>query len=134
MQKFELEQKLVHKGLALATARNKKVLSDVIYDGMHEYGYTPAEIMMNALASCITINTQKFADKMKVNYDDLKVKVTSYRQEEPPKIVKMEYEVHIKTDADKEKLDKLIQYAVKYSTVYNTLKDAIEINGKVEAY
>jgi uncharacterized OsmC-like protein len=133
MQVYTLKEKLVGKGVALSEARGMKVFSDVIYDGPHEYGYTPAEIIMNGLASCILINTQNFATKMKVDFKDLKVIVTAYRQEkQPPSIAKMEYKLFVKTNAPKEKFYKVLDYALKYSTVYNTLKNAVEITGDIE--
>jgi putative redox protein len=134
MQVFKLEERLVGKGVALAESRGMKVFSDVIYDGPHEYGYTPAEIIMNGLASCILINTQNFATKMKIDFKDLRVAITAYRQEkQPPTIVKMEYKLFIKTNAPQEKVNKVLYYALKYSTVYNTLKNAVEITGYIES-
>ncbi len=38
----------------------------------------------------------------------------------------------MKTDGSEEQLEKLFDYTAKYSTTYNTLKDSVEIVGKIE--
>ncbi|WP_456398903.1 OsmC family protein [Mesoaciditoga sp.] len=132
MEKYELEEKLIEEGLALTSARGIKQLTDAIPEGEHTYGYSPAEIVMNSLASCLMVNIQKFSKKMRLAIDGIDVKITGYRRSNPPKIIKMEYIVFLKTNAEKQKIDRLMEYALKYSTVYNTLKDAVDITGKVE--
>lgn len=134
MKIFKVNEKLIEDGIALADARNIKVISDVKDDGTHPYGFSPAEIIGNALGSCLLINAQRMAQKMKMNFSDLSVDLQVYRQEEPPKVVRIEYTIHIKTDGSEEQLEKLFDYTAKYSTTYNTLKDSVEIVGKIEKY
>ncbi len=132
MKIFKIEEKLVEDGIALANARGIKVISDVRDDGTHPYGFSPAEIVGNALGSCLLINAQRIAKKMRMNFSDLSIDLQVYRQEDPPKVVKIEYTIHIKTDGSEEQLEKLFDYTSKYSTTYNTLKDSVEIIGKIE--
>ncbi|WP_036224479.1 OsmC family protein [Mesoaciditoga lauensis] len=132
MEKYELEERLIEEGLALTSARGIKQLTDAVPMGEHVYGYSPAEIVMNSLASCLMVNIQKISKKMRLVIDGIDVKITAYRRSNPPKILKMEYLVSLQTNVEREKIDRLMEYALKYSTVYNTLKDAVEITGKVE--
>lgn len=132
MEKYELEGRLIESGLALTTARGIKQLTDVIPNGKHIYGYSPAEIVMNSLASCLLVNIQKISQKMRIEINNVDVKITAYRRETPPKIMKMEYTVFITTSAERQKIDRILEYALKYSTVYNTLKEAVKITGSLE--
>jgi uncharacterized OsmC-like protein len=132
MKVFKIKETLVEDGIALAGARDIKVLSDVRDDGTHPYGFSPAEIIGNALGSCLLINAQRIAKKMRMNFSDLSVDLQVYRQEEPPKVVRIEYVIHINTNGTDEQLEKLFDYTAKYSTTYNTLKDSVEIAGKIE--
>lgn len=132
MKVFEIKETLVGNGIAITDARDIKVISDVRDDGTHPYGFSPAEIIGNALGSCLLINAQRIAKKMRMNFSDLNVDLQVYRQEEPPKVVKIEYVIHIKTDGTDEQLEKLFDYTAKYSTTYNTLKDSVEIVGKIQ--
>ncbi len=132
MEKYELEEKLIESGLALTKARGIKQLTYVMPEGKHTYGYSPAEIVMNSLSSCLLVNIQKISEKMRVKIGNVDVKITAYRRENPPKIVKMEYVVLINTCVERQKIDRVLEYALKYSTVYNTLKDAMEITGSLK--
>ncbi|MCL4407034.1 MAG: OsmC family protein [Thermotogae bacterium] len=132
MKIFKIKETLVEDGIALADARDLKIISDVRDDGTHPYGFSPAEIIGNALGSCLLINAQRIAKKMRMNFSDLSVDLQVYRQEDPPKVVKIEYTIHIKTDGSEEQLEKLFDYTSKYSTTYNTLKDSVEIVGKIQ--
>ncbi|BBJ29035.1 OsmC family protein [Athalassotoga saccharophila] len=132
MKTFKIKEDLVQDGIAIAQARDIKVISDVRDDGTHPYGFSPAEIIGNALGSCLLINAQRIAKKMRMNFSDLSIDLNVYRQEDIPKVVKIEYTIHIKTDGSEEQLEKLFDYTSKYSTTYNTLKDSVEIFGKIE--
>ncbi len=132
MKIFKVNEKLVEDGIALVDARNIRIISDVRDDGTHPYGFSPAEVIGNALGSCLLINSQRIAKKMRMNFSALSIDLQVYRQEEPPKVVRIEYTIHIKTDGSEEQLEKLFDYMTKYSTTYNTLKDSVEIVGKIE--
>lgn len=132
MKTFKINEKLVEDGVALVKARNIRIVSDVRDDGTHPYGLSPAEMIGNALGSCLLINSQRIAKKMRMNFSALSVDLQVYRQEKPPKIVRIEYTIYIKTDGSEKQLEKLFDYTTKYSTTYNTLKDSVEIVGKIE--
>lgn len=132
MKIFKVNEKLVEDGIALVDARNIRIISDVRDDGTHPYGFSPAEVIGNALGSCLLINSQRIAKKMRMNFSALSIDLQVYRQEEPPKVVRIEYTIHINTDGSEEQLEKLFDYTAKYSTTYNTLKDSVEIVGKIE--
>ncbi len=132
MRIYKVEEKLVQDGIAVTSARDIRILSDVKDDGIHTYGLSPAEIMGNALGSCLLINAQRISKKMRINFSHLSAELQIYWQKDPPKVSKIEYVLYIKTEASDDQLEKFFHYTLKYSTAYNTLKDSVELIGNIK--
>jgi putative redox protein len=133
MRIYEVKEEFLKRGVALTSARNIRIVSDVMDDGTHPFGLAPAELLGNALGSCLLINSQKIANKMRVNISNASVDLKVYWQENPPKVFKIEYVFHLNASGiPEEKLNKLLEYTLKYSTTYNTLKESVEIVGRFD--
>ena len=132
MMVFEVDEKLAGKWIAVSSARDVRVISDVGTEAKHPYGFSPAEMIGSALASCILINAQKMAPVLGIDFSSMEIKVKVYRDEGVPRITKLEYVFLVGTEAHDEKLKALNERALKYSTTYNTLKDSVDISGTIE--
>lgn len=107
----------------------------VVMDGPSEYGGTeggskPMELVLIALGGCTGMDVVSLLDKMKVNYDDLKIEVSASREEDHPKIFT---EIHIKYkiwgDVPEEKVKKAINKSQeKYCSVSEILQNSAEVN------
>ena len=57
--------------------------------------------------------------------------MTGVRQDQPPQLVSVTYQLTIHTDAAEDRLTRLVETAQRNSTVYQTLALAIPVSGTV---
>ena len=68
---------------------------------------------------------------LKLEIRGVEVSVHGARQDSPPKMVSLTYELIVDTDADDHKLDLLHQNVRKYGTIYNTVAEATRLEGRI---
>jgi len=66
-----------------------------------------------------------------LNIDYAEIEVTATREEKPPRIVEINYLLKVKTTEDEKKLALLQKNLEQFGTIFNTLKLACPINGKI---
>lgn len=96
------------------------------------YGFNAVETLLSALGSCLLTNVNDFSSKLRLNIKEARVYLTALRNDRPPKVASIEYELMFDSPDSIEKLEELHSYCKKWGTVYNTLADAIPINGKLK--
>jgi len=93
---------------------------------------SPAELLVAAFAACCLKNIQRFSDMMKFTYHDAGITVNAQRQDKPPMINELSYEIVIKSTDPKLNSDLLLRNIQKYGTIYNTLNTVCEITGSIK--
>lgn len=61
----------------------------------------------------------------------VEVDVFGVRQDKPPTLTEIRFEMRIRTDVDEEKLRRLLGLAERNSTVVSTLRLAIPLSGQI---
>ncbi|TCS71744.1 putative OsmC-like protein [Sulfuritortus calidifontis] len=89
----------------------------------------PAELLLAALAGCIAKGIERVAPLLQFRFSGLEVRVSGVRQESPPKLVAIAYEVVVDTDETDRRLELLHENVKKFGTVYNTLAPGTELSG-----
>lgn len=89
----------------------------------------PAELLLAAVAACILKNMERIAPMIQFAYDGVTVKVHGVRQDSPPKMSRINYEILIDTDENDRKLELMHDNIRKYGTVYNTVAPGTELTG-----
>jgi uncharacterized OsmC-like protein len=98
----------------------------------HDTVAGPAELLVSAFAACCLKNVERFSSILKFEYESANIQVKGERQDRPPKIVKLTYELEIKSEDANLKLDLLHRNIQKFGTIYNTLKGTCAIVGKIK--
>ena len=91
----------------------------------------PAEILCSSFAACCLKNVSRFKEMLHLNIDYAEIEVTAMREEKPPRIVEINYLLKVKTTEDEKKLALLQKNLEQFGTIFNTLKLACPINGKI---
>jgi putative redox protein len=113
---------------------------EIIIDTKKEFGGydsapSPMKLLLFSLGSCTLMDVISLLDKMKVDYDDIKIKVSGERRDEHPKIfknIKIKYTIYGK-DPDESKIKKSIDLSIeKYCSVHVMLKKSTEISNSFE--
>lgn len=89
----------------------------------------PAELLLAAVAACILKNMERIAPMIKFNYTGVSIKVHGVRQDSPPKMSRIDYEIVVDSDENDRKLELMHENIRKYGTVYNTMAPGTELTG-----
>ena len=93
----------------------------------------PADVLSAALCACILKNVERFSHLLPFTYESARVKVAAHREEPPPHIARMHYELEITTDEPEARLELLHRNLQKFGTITNTLSKACEVTGSIHA-
>lgn len=93
----------------------------------------PADILCAALCACILKNVERFSHLLSFSYQSATVKVVAVREDPPPRIVRMTYELEVRTGESQAHVDQLHRNIQKFGTITNTLGKACELTGTIRA-
>ena len=93
----------------------------------------PADLLVSAFAACILKNVERFSGLLPFSYEQASVRVTAERDENPPRMAAIRYELTVVTDEPQRRLDLLHRNIVRHGTIFNTLAAACEVTGTVTA-
>jgi uncharacterized OsmC-like protein len=88
--------------------------------------FNPAEMLLASLAACILKGRERIIPML-----DFDVAIRGTRQDSPPKMTQIEYEIVVDTDETDQRLELLHRNLQKYGTIYNTLAGATELSGSI---
>lgn len=93
--------------------------------------FNPAELLLAALAACMIKGIERVTPMLKFDLRGVEIKLHGVRQDSPPKMVSINYELIVDTDEDDHRLDLLHLNVRKFGTITNTLADATDLTGRI---
>jgi putative redox protein len=99
--------------------------------GSGEAGLNAAETLMAALGTCLLTNMNALAQKMHLQIDAARVEIDAVRQDDPPLLTELRYQLIIDSPEDPDKLQDLHDLSIKWGTVTNTLINGITPHGEL---
>lgn len=93
--------------------------------------FNPAEMLLASLAGCILKSTERVMPMLGFDLRGMEVSLHGFRQDSPPKMVRISYEIVVESDESDARLDLLHRNLQKYGTIYNTLAGATELSGTI---
>jgi uncharacterized OsmC-like protein len=91
--------------------------------------FNPAELLLAALSACIIKGIERVTPLLKFQLRGLAVRVHGVRQDVPPKMESITYEIVVDTDEDDRRLALLHDNVKKYGTVFNTVAPGTALSG-----
>lgn len=113
-----------------AFAKDARILLDTDMAGRPD-AFNPAEMLLASLAACILRGTERVIPMLGFDLRGIEVSLHGLRQDSPPKMVRIDYEIVVDTAESDARLDLLHRNLQKYGTIYNTLADATELIGSI---
>ena len=89
----------------------------------------PVELLLSALAACMIKGVERVSPMLDFVFDGVEVRLEAERQDAPPKLVAITYEIVVTTDERGPRLDLLHRNILKYGTISNTLAGAVPLTG-----
>jgi uncharacterized OsmC-like protein len=93
--------------------------------------FNPAEMLLASLAACILKGTERILPILHFDLRGIEVSIKGERQNSPPKITEIEYEIVVDTDEKDKRIELLHTNLKKYGTIYNTLAESVNITGTI---
>ncbi len=122
-------RRIDHHG-SLASAKQAEVVLDTDIAGRDD-AFNPVELLLAALAACMIKGIERVGPMIHFQYEAVEVTLEAIRQDVPPRIIEIRYELKVATDETDQRLDLLHTNVQKYGTIFNTLAASTPINGSI---
>lgn len=93
--------------------------------------FNPAELLLAALSACIIKGIERVTPILKFELRGVEVRVHGVRQDAPPCMESIDYEIIVDTDESDRRLELLHENVNKYGTVFNTVAPGTQLNGEL---
>lgn len=113
-----------------AKTKDAEITLDTDMQG-REDAFNPAELFLAAVAACIIKGIERVTPMLKFDLRGIEVKLRGVRQDSPPKMISITYEIIVDTDEDDHRLDLLHKNVRKFGTISNTVAKALELDGVI---
>lgn len=117
-------------GKASALANSETIQFDAT-SGRLDNLPNPAELLLTSLAACMLKNVERFSEILKFDYTQARVSIIGKRNDAPPFMSEINYDLQIETNMDEKQLKLLHKNILKFGTVTNTLAKAAVLNGTI---
>ena len=94
--------------------------------------FNPAELLLAAVAACMLKSLERLAPMLAFRFRGAELRLHGVRQDKPPKLVRIDYEIVIDTDEPDRRLALMHANIRKYGTVSNTVAAAVALEGTVK--
>jgi uncharacterized OsmC-like protein len=93
--------------------------------------FNPAELLMAAISACMIKGIERVAPILKFSFHGIEVRLHGVRQDVPPKMESITYEIVVDTDEPDHRLELLHTNIKQYGTVFNSVVAGTNLSGKV---
>ena len=115
---------------SLAKTKDAEIALDTDIAGRRN-AFNPAELFLASIAACMIKGIERAIPMLKFQLRDVEVKLHGVRQDAPPKIISVEYELIVDTDESDHRLELLHTNLRKYGTISNTVAEATPLKGVI---
>ncbi len=115
---------------SLAIAKEAEITLDTDLAGRRD-AMNPVELLLSALAACMLKGIERVTPMLKFKIDGAEVLLEAIRQDAPPKLTLIRYEILVDSTESDQRLDLLHRNILKYGTISNTLSAAVPLEGKL---
>lgn len=128
MTEYRVTARRIDSHGSLATAKQAEVALDTDLAGRQD-AMNPVELLLSALAACMLKGIERVTPLLKFRIDGAEVSLEAVRQDAPPKLTLIRYEIVVDSDESDQRLDLLHRNILKYGTISNTLGGAVPLEG-----
>jgi uncharacterized OsmC-like protein len=93
--------------------------------------FNPAELFLASIAACMIKGVERVAPMIHFEFNGVEVHLHGIRQDAPPMMVSVDYEIIIDTREDDRRLELLHTNVRKYGTISNTVARAARLEGTI---
>lgn len=113
---------------SLATCKSAELTLDTDLAGRQD-AFNPAELLLAALSACMIKGIERVVPMLKFSLRSVEVRVQAVREDTPPRLSRIDYEISVDTDEPDRRLALLHENVKKYGTVFNTVAPGTTLSG-----
>jgi len=113
-----------------AVSHGASVVLDTTLAGLPD-AFNPVELLLSALAACMLKGVERAAPMLRFEFRSASVKLHAVRQDAPPRLISIDYELTVDTDETDRRLELLHSNVIKYGTISNTLAASVPLKGTI---
>lgn len=126
--KFQVESVRVNEHGSLARCKSAEIRLDTDMAGNPD-AFNPAELLLASITACMIKGIERVTPILKFSLEGVTVKIQGVRQDVPPRMESISYEIYVDTDESDQRLELLHDNVKKFGTVFNTVAPGTEIKG-----
>lgn len=111
-----------------ATCKQAAITLDTDLAGRPD-AFNPAELLLAALAACMIKGIERVSPMLKFSLRSVDVQISGVRQDVPPRLESITYEIVVDSDESDARLQLLHDNVKKYGTVFNTVSPGTDLRG-----
>jgi uncharacterized OsmC-like protein len=115
---------------SLAIAKEAAVTLDTDLAGRRD-AMNPVELLLAALAACMLKGIERVTPMLHFQIDGAEVALEAVRQDAPPKLTLIRYQITVDSAETDQRLDLLHRNILKYGTISNTLSGTVPLEGSL---
>jgi len=125
---FDVVSRRLDSHGSVAECKDAALTLDTALAGRRD-AFNPAELLLAALSACMIKGIERVAPMLKFAFRGVEVRVHGVRQDVPPRMERIDYEIVVETDEPDHRLALLHENVKKYGTVFNTVAPGTILNG-----
>lgn len=126
--RFHVESQRIDAHQSQSLCKSAQITLDTDLAGNPD-AFNPAELLLAALSACMIKSIERLVPILKFELRGVKVVVDGVRQDVPPKMESIRYEIIVDTDEPQRRLELLHDNVKKYGTVFNTVLPGVDLSG-----
>lgn len=130
MLEYAVQARRIDAHGSVATTKDATLILDTDLKGRLD-AFNPAELLLAAVAACMIKGIERVTPMLKFELRSVEVKLRAARQDSPPKIISIDYELIVDTPESDQRLELLHKNVRKYGTIYNTVAAATALDGRI---
>lgn len=128
MLEYEVHARRIDEHGSLAICKEAEIVIDTDLGGRRDV-FNPAELFLASIAACMLKGIERVSPVLKFELRGVEIQVKAIRQDAPPKIISVDYEIVVDTDESDQRLELLHTNVRKYGTIFNTVAEAAGLSG-----
>ena len=113
---------------SVARCKNAEIALDTDLAG-NPNAFNPAELLLAAVAACMLKGIERVTPMLNFSLRGVELRVDGVRQDSPPKMTSISYEIVVDTDEPDRRLELLHDNVKKFGTVFNTVAPGTALSG-----
>lgn len=113
-----------------ARCKDAVLLLDTDVNGRVD-AFNPAELFLASIAACMIKGIERATPMLDFAVKGVEVRLDGIRQDAPPRMSSVEYEIVVDTEESDRRLELLHTNVRKYGTIFNTVSAAVTLSGRM---